>query len=256
MSKALLLDLREHVLVAIAEGMSCRQAAARFGVDASSAIRLRTMERAHGNARPKALGGDRRSRRIEAHAATILGMINETPDRTLHEIRSALAGRGVVVGNGAAAVADFTAELRKRITDGDTAARKLRITSIVDKIVVTREKIRVIGRNNPFERGLKAQTSNHAPVRSSAREWCPWPESNQHSLRNPILSRTRLPIPPQGHRPSRLRASPNMRLTGWSIRSRCTPWDMPVRGEGRRCLGKIRAPYLPTSSSGPEESGP
>ena len=29
--------------------------------------------------------------------------------------------------------------------------------------------------------------------------WCPWPESNQHSLRNSILSRARLPIPPQGH---------------------------------------------------------
>jgi hypothetical protein len=28
--------------------------------------------------------------------------------------------------------------------------------------------------------------------------WCPWPESNQHSLRNSILSRARLPIPPQG----------------------------------------------------------
>src|SRR5690606_21086145 len=29
-------------------------------------------------------------------------------------------------------------------------------------------------------------------------KWCPWPGSNQHSLRNSILSRARLPIPPQG----------------------------------------------------------
>ena len=29
-------------------------------------------------------------------------------------------------------------------------------------------------------------------------DWCPWPESNQHSLRNSILSRARLPVPPQG----------------------------------------------------------
>ena len=32
-------------------------------------------------------------------------------------------------------------------------------------------------------------------------DWCPWPGSNQHSLRNSILSRARLPIPPQGHEP-------------------------------------------------------
>ena len=100
MSKALSLDLRERVLAAIAEGMSCRRAASRFGVGASSAIRWRTMERACGNARPKALGGDRRSGRIEAHAATILAMIDEAPDLTLHEIRSALAERGVAVGIG------------------------------------------------------------------------------------------------------------------------------------------------------------
>jgi transposase len=58
------------------------------------------MERAQGDARPKALGGDRRSGRIEAHAATILAMIEEKPDLTLHEIRSALAERGIPVGIG------------------------------------------------------------------------------------------------------------------------------------------------------------
>jgi transposase len=100
MSKALSLDLRERVLAVIADGMSCRQAAARFGVGASSAIRWRAMERAQGNARPKALGGDRRSGRIEAHAATILAMIEDKPDLTLHEIRSALAEHGVSVGIG------------------------------------------------------------------------------------------------------------------------------------------------------------
>src|SRR5580693_8720851 len=29
--------------------------------------------------------------------------------------------------------------------------------------------------------------------------WCPWRESNPHSLRNTILSRARLPVPPHGH---------------------------------------------------------
>ena len=34
------------------------------------------------------------------------------------------------------------------------------------------------------------------------KSWCPWPGSNQHSLRNSILSRARLPIPPQGQGPA------------------------------------------------------
>jgi transposase len=100
MSKALSLDLRTRVLAAIASGLSCRRAAERFGVSSSSAIRWRVLERVQGDARPKALGGDRRSGRIEAHAAAILGLVEERPDVTLHEIRAALAARGIGVGIG------------------------------------------------------------------------------------------------------------------------------------------------------------
>ena len=39
MPKPLSYDLRSRVLVAIDEGLSCRQAAVRFGVSAASAIR-------------------------------------------------------------------------------------------------------------------------------------------------------------------------------------------------------------------------
>jgi transposase len=100
MSKALSLDLRTRVLAAIAGGLSCRQAAERFGVSASSAIRWRAMQRRQGDARPKALGGDRRSGRIEAHAATILALVETKPDITLHEIQAALVEQGVTVGIG------------------------------------------------------------------------------------------------------------------------------------------------------------
>jgi transposase len=100
MSKALSLDLRTRVLAAIAGGLSCRRAAERFGVSPSSAIRWRALEREQGDARPKALGGDRRSGRIEMHAALILALVEETPDITLDELRAALAERGVSVGYG------------------------------------------------------------------------------------------------------------------------------------------------------------
>jgi transposase len=95
MSKALSLDLRTRVLSAIAGGLSCRKAAERFGVSASSAIRWRAREREQGNARPKALGGDRRSGHIEAHAALILALVEEVPDIALEELRAVLARRGV-----------------------------------------------------------------------------------------------------------------------------------------------------------------
>jgi|SRR5450755_953582 transposase len=100
MSKALSLDLRNRVLAAIDEGLSCRRAAVRLGVSASSAIRWRALQREQGDAKPKALGGDRRSGRIEAHAVLILAFIEETPDMTLEELRVALAEKDVAVGYG------------------------------------------------------------------------------------------------------------------------------------------------------------
>jgi transposase len=57
-------------------------------------------EQAGGHARPKALGGDRRSGRIEAHATLILTLLDETPDMTLQELKAALMDRGVTAGYG------------------------------------------------------------------------------------------------------------------------------------------------------------
>src|SRR3954471_7850350 len=82
MPKALSFDLRSRVLAAIDAGLWCRQAAARFGVSASSAIRWQGMRRAGGDARPKPQGGDRLSRRTEAHAELIHAALAEGPDIT------------------------------------------------------------------------------------------------------------------------------------------------------------------------------
>lgn len=100
MSRALSLDLRIRVLAAVAYGLSHRQAAERFGVSAASVSRWRALEREQGDARPKALGGDRRSGRIEAHKDTVLSEVDKTPDLTIEELRRALAERGLLFGFG------------------------------------------------------------------------------------------------------------------------------------------------------------
>jgi transposase len=98
MSKALSVDLR--VLVAVAAGATHRAAAERFGVSAASVSRWRALAREQGDARPRALGGDRRSGRIEACKALVLSLLEETPDMTLEEMREALAERRHAFGFG------------------------------------------------------------------------------------------------------------------------------------------------------------
>lgn len=100
MAKALSTDLRHRVIGALARGMSCRQAAAHFGVSASSAIRWQAQQRALGHVRARRQGGDRRSKRIEAHADIILGEIATTPDVTLAELQARLDARGAHFGIG------------------------------------------------------------------------------------------------------------------------------------------------------------
>jgi transposase len=97
MSKPLSLDLRERVVAAVAGGLSRRQAAERFGVSAASAVRWCALERYQGDPKPKPMGGDQRSQRIEAYADFIMAAVAEKPDITLEELRERLAGEGVQV---------------------------------------------------------------------------------------------------------------------------------------------------------------
>ena len=84
MSKALSLDLRQRVVAAVRdEALSHRVAAARFKVSAASISRWRALERQSGDLRPGPLGGDRRSRAIEAHAGTILHTFEARRDMTI-----------------------------------------------------------------------------------------------------------------------------------------------------------------------------
>lgn len=97
MGKPLSMDLRSRALAAVDEGMSCRAAARRFGVAAATVIRWHDQRCSTGGYAAKAQGGDTRSRRIEAHANTILALHADRRDITLDELRRELGQAGVSV---------------------------------------------------------------------------------------------------------------------------------------------------------------
>jgi len=101
MSKALSVDLRERVVAAVRdEGLSHRDAAARFKVSAARISRWRALERQSGYLRPGPLGGDRRSKAIEAHGETILRVFDARRDMTTEELRAELGSQGLHFGYG------------------------------------------------------------------------------------------------------------------------------------------------------------
>jgi len=89
MGRALSEDLRSRVLKASNGGMSARQAAARFGVGISSAIRWIARART-GELAPRRQGR-RRVSSLDAHEAFLVGLIDERKDITLNEMVGRLA---------------------------------------------------------------------------------------------------------------------------------------------------------------------
>jgi transposase len=100
MGSALSEDLRVRVIQAVEKGSSRRQAAERFGVSVSSAIRWVDTWRRSGRTEALAQGGDQRSDRIEAEADFLMARIEETRDITLAELQAMLRERGLAVGIG------------------------------------------------------------------------------------------------------------------------------------------------------------
>ena len=90
MARALSEDLRSRVLKASAGGLSARQAAARFGVGISSAIRWIARAKI-GELTPRPQGS-RRTSSLDAHEAFIVGLIDACKDITLNEMVERLAG--------------------------------------------------------------------------------------------------------------------------------------------------------------------
>jgi|SRR3712207_31159 len=89
-------DLRERIVRSVEEGSTMRQAARRFAVSASAAIKLMQRVRQTGSTAPAKMGGYRRPL-LEAHADDLRALVLSQPGITLREVKAALAARGIVV---------------------------------------------------------------------------------------------------------------------------------------------------------------
>ena len=89
-------DLRERIVRAVDDGSTIRQAARRFAVSASAAIKLMRRFRQTGSTAPAQIGGHRRPL-LEPHAELIRTLVALQPRITLTEIQAALAEHGIEV---------------------------------------------------------------------------------------------------------------------------------------------------------------
>jgi len=92
MAKAYSGDLRERVIAVVeAESLSCREAARRYRVSVSSAIRWVQRYRRTGDRTALPMGGDRRSV-LKPVRGWLLALIAREPDLTLMRISERLQG--------------------------------------------------------------------------------------------------------------------------------------------------------------------
>ena len=111
-------DLRLRVVAAVGEGASCHEAADRFDVSASSAIRWVGRLEKSGSICAKPSGGS--TSPLEAHSAFLLALIEKQPDITLNEVVEAM--RVANIAGSRSAVGRFY--LRRQISFKKKLARQ------------------------------------------------------------------------------------------------------------------------------------
>src|SRR3954467_11059549 len=89
-------DLRERIVRVVEGGSTIRQAARRFAVSASAAIKLMQRVRQTGSAAPAKIGGYRRPL-LEKHADHPRATTSSKAGITRREIKAALTARGIMV---------------------------------------------------------------------------------------------------------------------------------------------------------------
>jgi putative transposase len=89
-------DLRRRIVRAVEKGNSIRQAAARYEVSPSAAVKLMRRLRETGSTRPDRVGGHRRPV-LEPHQDPLRSLVEAKSGITLAEIRAELRTRGIEV---------------------------------------------------------------------------------------------------------------------------------------------------------------
>jgi transposase len=89
-------DLRDRVVAAMENGMSCRDAGSQFDIAQSTAGNWHRLYRRTKSYAPLAIGGDRRWKLAE-EVGWVAERLAQTPDLTLAEVRNELEARGVLV---------------------------------------------------------------------------------------------------------------------------------------------------------------
>ncbi len=92
-------DIRIRVIRVVEGGVSSREAARRFEVSASSAIKWVQRWRRTGVVKARPMGR-KRGNILDVHADWLLALIEAEPDVTLSEVRERLRDRGIVAAIG------------------------------------------------------------------------------------------------------------------------------------------------------------
>jgi len=110
MPTTLSVDLRQRVASAVSAGATCRLAAERFSVSRANAGCWSQQKRRVGHVALTPLGGDQRSRYIDAHAYLIRQTYEAHPQILLRELREAIREHGVAAST--SSLSRFFARLR------------------------------------------------------------------------------------------------------------------------------------------------
>ncbi len=99
MARAYSEDLRIRLIRDMEAGASARSTAAKFGVSASTAVKVMQRWRRTGDAAAGKSGGDYSSK-LTSHRDLVHDLVASEADLTLEEIRGRLAAQGIIVGRG------------------------------------------------------------------------------------------------------------------------------------------------------------